>query len=90
VGNLPRRGVEMIWIETRADRYTGSTLISSIIPTVTILTMRVCQVKNSFLKALKLDPCDCVENRRHQRLGYGRSLTAATGKDLDAVPCFNL
>jgi hypothetical protein len=38
VGNLPRRGVEMIWIEKRADRHMGTALVFSIIAMVTILT----------------------------------------------------
>ena len=48
VGSLPRRGVEMIWIEMRADRHMGTNLVSS--NGDDTYKMRVHHVKNSLLK----------------------------------------
>jgi hypothetical protein len=54
VGNLPGRGVEMIWIEMRADGHRRATFVSSINTNgVMILTeMRVLHVRNNFLKLM--------------------------------------
>jgi hypothetical protein len=65
VGNLPRRGIEMIWIEMRADRHTGTTLVySQNTNGDDTYYMRVHHVANNS-RSTETKSCDRVENQRH-------------------------